>query len=47
MNCINMKRGFITLEKIMNNKYKPTVEESKQLFDYFCYNLLGVIDNDK
>lgn len=41
------ERGFITLEKIMNNKYKPTVEESKQLFDYFCYNLLGVIDNDK
>ena len=41
------ERGFITLEKIMNNKYKPTVEELKQLFDYFCYNLLGVIDNDK
>ena len=39
--------GFITLKRIMNNKYKTTAEESKQLFDYFCYNLLEIIDNDK
>ena len=41
------ERGFIILEKIMDNKYKSTAEESRQLFDYFCHNLLEVIENDK
>lgn len=41
------EKGYVVLEKIMNNEYKPSKEEIKQLFDYFCYILLEVIDNDK
>lgn len=40
------EKGFFTLEKVLNNKYKPGSKISAELFDYFCYILLEVIDHD-
>lgn len=40
------EKGFFTLEKVLNNKYKPDSKISAELFDYFCYLLLEVVDND-
>lgn len=35
--------GYQDLEKVLNNKYKPSAMKSKELFDYFCYILLEAI----
>lgn len=40
------EKGFFTLEKVLNNKYKPGPKISAELFDYFCYLLLEVVDHD-
>ena len=40
------EKGFFTLEKVLNNKYKPGPKISAELFDYFCYLLLEVLDHD-
>ena len=40
------EKGFFALEKVLNNKYKPGPKISAELFDYFCYLLLEVVDHD-
>jgi len=40
------EKRFFTLEKVLNNKYKPGSKISAELFDYFCYLLLEVIEHD-
>lgn len=40
------EKGFFTLEKVLNNKYKPGPKISAELFDYFCYLLLEVVAHD-
>lgn len=40
------EKGFFTLEKVLNSKYKPGPKISAELFDYFCYLLLEVVDHD-
>lgn len=40
------EKGFFTLEKVLNNKYKPSSKISAELFDYFCYLLLEVVAHD-
>ena len=40
------EKGFFTLEKVLNNKYKPSPKISAELFDYFCYLLLEVVAHD-
>lgn len=38
--------GYITVEKILNTKYLSNKKELSELYDYFCYKIMGVIKND-
>ena len=40
------EEGYITIIKILNTKYLPTKKELTQLYDYFSYKILGVIQYD-
>ena len=40
------EKNFFTLEKVLDNKYKPSPKISAELFDYFCYLLLEVVAHD-
>lgn len=40
------EKGFFTLKEVLNNKNKPGPKISAELFEYFCYLLLEVVDHD-
>lgn len=40
------ENGFIYLKETLSKKRKPKKDECRQLFDYFCHLVLGVINYD-
>ena len=40
------EKRFFTLKEVLNNKNKPGPKISAELFEYFCYLLLEVVDHD-
>ena len=46
-NLLYEEKGFFLLKDILSNKYKAKKQECIELYDYYCYLILGVIKNDK